>query len=233
MQLRVCAGIDSCALSLCTVYSLAQHIGKLLLPKLTWHGSRSGRKVHLTFDDGPTPGVTDQVIDLLATHNVKATFFCLGRQVKQHPELVKKLVEQGHCVGNHGFAHLNGWATDRKRYLADAEEGQKALAELGIDAQFYRPAYGKANLSALPMLKDRYQRIVMWDLLPHDYNTQLSAEKVLHNAVSQVQAGSIIVLHDSDKAAPNMLAVLPQLLKHLSDKNYKFATLNEMEEIRK
>lgn len=205
-------------------------MGRLLFPNLTWQGSRHSNKVYLTFDDGPTPGVTDEVLSILAEYEAKATFFCLGRQVKEHGDLLQALVKAGHVVGNHGFAHLNGWSTDTKVYLADEEAGRQALIDRGIEPKYFRAAYGKLNLGALPMLKKRYHRVVMWDLLPHDYDTKLSADEVYNNVVQQVKPGSIIVLHDSEKAAPNMLAVLPRILQHLSNKNYKFATLKEIEE---
>lgn len=202
-----------------------------MLPGITWHGNRYTDKVYLTFDDGPTPGVTDEVLHILAEYNAKATFFCLGRQVVQHPDLVKRVVSTGHAIGNHGFAHLSGWGTEQHAYLADAEKGRKTLEDLGVDVRYFRPAYGKVNLLALPVLKDRYHRVVLWDVMPHDYEPGLHANTVLANALKDMDKGSIIVLHDSEKAAPNMLAVLPKLLQHLSNKNYTFATLNELEEI--
>lgn len=211
--------------------NVVENIGRLLLPGITWHGNRQSDKVYLTFDDGPTPRVTEQVLQLLEAYNAKATFFCLGKQVEQYPDVVKSILAAGHVVGNHGFAHLSGWGTEVNAYLKDVEDGRKALEAIGVGVKYFRPAYGKVNMLSLPVLKDRYEKVVLWDVMPHDYDPRLSADKVLVNALKDIDKGSIIVLHDSEKAAPNMLAVLPKLLQQLSSKKYKFATLDELEEL--
>jgi peptidoglycan/xylan/chitin deacetylase (PgdA/CDA1 family) len=182
-----------------------------LLPELIWDIPAEG-SVHLTFDDGPTPGVTEWILDELARHDAKATFFCLGRNVEQHPELYARILAEGHRVGNHTHNHLKGWSHRATRYASDT-----LRAAAVIDSPLFRPPYGRISPRQAGLLASRF-RIVMWNIISRDYNRRLSPRKCLENVVRHVRPGDIVVFHDSQKAFRNMSYALPRTLAYLRSK---------------
>lgn len=190
-----------------------------LFPDLLCRVRGEGKVVYLTFDDGPTPGVTDEVLDVLAKHNAKATFFCLGRQVEANPELYARLLAEGHRIGNHSQTHPDGWRTDTQAYLQDVAE-----AENVIDTGIFRPPYGRLRPAQYAALRKRYQ-IVLWDVMPGDFDATRSADDCYQILQKHVSAGSIIVMHDSQKAYPRLKEILPRFLEEYSAKGYRFEAL--------
>ena len=191
-----------------------------LYPNLIWHKSRSNKTLYLTFDDGPIPEVTPEVLKVLELYNAKATFFCVGDNVKKYPEIYKQLLAKGHKVGNHTNNHLNGWKTSVDEYLENVETCKTQMPE----ASFFRPAYGKIKRRAIKQIINDYQ-IIMWDVLAGDFDENLNKENCLKNTIEATQNGSIIIFHDSLKAKESALYTLPRFLKHYSSKGYKFETL--------
>lgn len=186
---------------------------------LEWHYSRSEKCIYLTFDDGPTPGVTQQVLDILKNHHAKATFFCLGRNVDRHPEIYKSIIDDGHSVGNHTYSHLKGWRTSVKTYVQDVH-----LAENYVKSKLFRPPYGRIRNVQVRYLR-KYYRMVMWDVLTHDYNRHIPKEMILKTTLRSTKKGSIVVFHDSEKASRNLLYVLPKVLEHYTNLGYKFCSI--------
>lgn len=191
-----------------------------LFPEIVWRVSTKEKNLYLTFDDGPTPGVTEFVLDTLDEYYAKATFFCVGRNVVAHPELYETIIQRGHAIGNHTHYHLNGWDTDDELYYDNIAQ----CAEV-VSSKLFRPPYGKISLAQMHFLKSRY-KIVFWDVLSGDFDTQLAPEKCLDNMLHHTREGSIIVLHDSEKAAPNLKFALPKALEHFANAGYKFKALN-------
>ena len=175
----------------------------------TWNLPGEGRKVYLTFDDGPVPEVTDFVLDTLSRFNMKATFFCIGNNVKLHPDIFNRIRESGHRIGNHTFLHKNGWLTNKADYINDVAEAAQF-----ISSDLFRPPYGRIKKSQAEYLLKQY-KIIMWDVLSCDYDQSVSPQKCLHNVTSHTRPGSIIVFHDSSKAFRNVKEVLPQYLEFL------------------
>lgn len=186
---------------------------------LLWTVQTPDDNLYLTFDDGPTPGVTDKVLDILNQYNAKACFFCLGKNVAAHPELFTRIIEEGHSVGNHSYSHPNGWKTHLLPYLKNVLEADRIFK-----AQFFRPPYGKITMAQSAALRKRF-RIVMWHVLSGDFDQSISKEDCLNNVLSNASKGSIVVFHDSLKAAPNMFYALEETLKHFSEKNFHFLPL--------
>lgn len=176
------------------------------LGQVVWHADREFPKVYLTFDDGPTPGVTDRVLDLLAKYNFTATFFCLGKNVKQNPDLFSRILEGGHAVGNHTFDHLDGWQTPVSDYVKNVEKAAK-----WIETPLFRPPYGHIRPSQVKSLQKMGFQVIMWDVLSGDFDER-SPASILTNLKRNVSAGSIVVFHDSKKAANRLMEVLPQFL---------------------
>lgn len=194
---------------------------KPLMKELQWSGPAATRTVYLTFDDGPIPEVTPWVLDTLAEYNAKATFFCIGSNVAQHPELFARLRQEGHTVGNHTFDHLNGWNTQRFTYLRNVLRCQAYTG-----SRLFRPPYGRITRQQMKALRQRFN-VVMWDVLSADFDERLDAGQCLRNVVEHSTPGSIIVFHDSLKAEPRLRHALPAALAHFAAEGYSMAALQE------
>ncbi|MBK7965087.1 MAG: polysaccharide deacetylase family protein [Bacteroidetes bacterium] len=192
---------------------------RFLYPGVVWNKPTKEKILYLTFDDGPTPEVTTSVLDLLALYKATATFFCIGENVKKHPEIYKRILADGHTVGNHTNTHPSSWKVKYDFYLKDVEEAKKV-----IDSNLFRPPYGKLTPRTLFALRNKYQ-IIMWDVISCDFDEKVSAEQVLKNVLENAVNGSIIVFHDSLKASPRMLEVLPIILKQYSNAGFSFLKL--------
>lgn len=188
---------------------------------LTWELPAVDKTVYLTFDDGPTPGVTDWVLEQLDRYRAGATFFCLGRNVKSHPEIYGRILAAGHAVGNHSFSHKKGFRSSVSSYVANVDRA----AEL-IDSKLFRPPYGRILPGQARRLKERY-RIIMWSVLSVDYDREVPGTQVVRNVLENVRPGSIIVFHDSVKASKNLYHALPEVLEHLASEGYKMEVLQQ------
>ena len=183
---------------------------------LIWDFKSVDKSIYLTFDDGPTPGITEKVLTILDEFNAKATFFCLGKNVKDNPDIFQKIITQGHSVGNHTFNHFNGWKTNEDEYLLNIKKAEKY-----ISSNLFRPPYGRIKKSQIQNIKNKY-KIILWTVLSGDFDKNISKEKCLSNVINYAQKGSIIVFHDSVKAKEKILFALPEVLKYFSDKGFSF-----------
>lgn len=190
---------------------------KWFYPSLIWDKAVAENSIYLTFDDGPHPSITPYVMDELDKYGFKATFFCIGDNVRKFPETYKEILERGHKTGNHTFNHLRGFQTDNKTYFSNTEK----CAEL-VDSKLFRPPHGHIKSSQVSVLKEHYQ-IIMWSLLAEDWNPKLDVKMKLEQLKRLTKKGDIVVFHDSEKAKKNLEFLLPQYLQFLRDNN--FATL--------
>ncbi|MDQ3392660.1 MAG: polysaccharide deacetylase family protein [Bacteroidota bacterium] len=200
---------------------------KLLYPGLIWEKSKGAEKsLYLTFDDGPIPGVTEFILDVLNDYNAKATFFCVGENMVKHPAILEKAIKAEHSIGNHTFHHLNGWKTPDKEYLKDVADCDSILDNfLGKDrVQLFRPPYGRMKRSQFGKLNYEHN-IIMWDVLSGDFDQELSPEDCLAKSIQYTKSGSIIVFHDSNKAKMNMHHAFPGFIDHFSKQNFIFSAL--------
>lgn len=179
---------------------------KRLLPSLEWRID-SEDSIYITFDDGPTPGITEWILSVLKQYDAQATFFMLGRNVEMYPELYKKIVDAGHRVGNHTYSHLRGINYSLERYVEDTE-----FAENLIKSDLFRPPYGLIKPAQARFLSQRY-RMIMWDVLSRDYSQQISPKTCARSVIKYMRPGSIVVFHDSVKAFRNMSYALPIILR--------------------
>jgi len=201
-----------------------------VFPKYLWSKSMDEEVIYLTFDDGPTPEITPWVLNLLEQYNAKATFFCIGKNLKQHPVLVRQIIEQQHKIGNHSFSHLKGWQTKSKNYINDilqaAEIIQSTTNNTAINQKLlFRPPYGQITKTQANVLIDKGFTIVLWNILTGDFDPNLNPEKSLKKTLKNTKPGSIVVFHDSLKAKKNLQYILPNVLKHWSQQGYQFKTL--------
>jgi peptidoglycan/xylan/chitin deacetylase (PgdA/CDA1 family) len=196
-----------------------------LFPSLLWRVATQDKVLYLTFDDGPVPGPTEFVIEQLKKSNAKATFFCIGDNVRKHPAIFNKVLASGHAIGNHTFNHLKGWSTSNQRYLENIDLCNAQIRTHNLETPtLFRPPYGRITNSQINALKSKY-KIVMWDVLTHDYSKTISPEQCLKGSINSARTGSIIVFHDSLKAERNMTYVLPKFLDHFTAQGFKFKTL--------
>lgn len=187
---------------------------KRLMPSLIWN-LEGEPDVFLTFDDGPTPEITEWILDELSKYDAKATFFCLGKNVEQYPHLYNKIIEQGHKVGNHTYSHQKGWEMSLERYIEDVD-----FANQFIHTDLFRPPYGRIKPSQARKLSERYS-LIMWDVLSQDYSNLISPRKCLRNVTKYVKGGSIVVFHDSNKSFRNLRYALPRALEHIHKQGLK------------
>ena len=189
------------------------------LGKLVWRKDSSEKVIYLTFDDGPVPEVTLQVLDILQQFNIKATFFCVGDNVQKYPEVYARVLESGHKIGNHTFNHLKGFSVTADEYVENVRKASEY-----IQSNLFRPPHGQITSRLRKLLQHDFQ-IIMWDLLTCDYNKRLSAEMILKNIKHYSRNGSIVVFHDSIKAKDNMLNVLPVAIEWWKCEGYSFGQL--------
>lgn len=197
---------------------------KLLFFNQVWDIPNSVNTIYLTFDDGPTPEITERVLEILDKYHIKATFFCIGDNVRKHPEIVQKILSKQHSVGNHTYSHLKGWKTPTKTYISNSEACEIKLNSLFKirNSKLFRPPYGKITPWQSYKLRKLGYKIIMWDVLSKDYDASISAEKCYENVIQNVFSGSIIVFHDSNKAKENVLNSLEKTIETLKSKGFKF-----------
>lgn len=183
---------------------------------MVWNIPTQEKTLYLTFDDGPVPEATPYVLDLLKQYNAQATFFCVGENVKKHPALFRRILDEGHATGNHTYHHLNGWKTKNHTYISNI-----GSADGLIHSRLFRPPYGKLKLSQYAHLKSHYS-IIMWDVLSKDYDQSITGEQCLQRVIRKTKPGSILVFHDSIKAFERMQYALPRTLEYFSKKGFAF-----------
>lgn len=196
---------------------------KLLFSKWTWSLSNKEKIIYLTFDDGPTPEVTDWTLNELNKYNAKATFFCIGKNIEANKTLFKQIYKEGHAIGNHTHNHLSGWKTNTTEYINNCLTTEYTIKTLGnIPLKLFRPPYGKITFNQSYKLRKKGYKIIMWDVLSADFDIKITPQKCLENVIMNTTSGSILVFHDSIKASENLKFVLPKILDYYSSKNYRF-----------
>lgn len=190
-----------------------------LYPGVKWREDAASKVIYLTFDDGPIPEVTPWVLDVLDRYEIKATFFCVGDNVRKHPEVYQEVLRRGHRVGNHTFNHLRGFEIGCSRYVENVHKASE-----WIESDLFRPPHGQLRYAQLDALLPEY-RIVQWDVISRDYNAKLKPEKVLNIVKRYARNGSIVVFHDSIKAEKNMKFALPKALDYWIKQGFTFRTL--------
>ncbi|MCW1734320.1 polysaccharide deacetylase family protein [Anaerorudis cellulosivorans] len=195
---------------------------RIFYPGAVWRIKNGNEKmVYLTFDDGPIPEVTPWVLEVLDTYRVKATFFCVGDNVRKHPSVYRQILEKGHQTGNHTFNHIQGWKHNTNDFIANTQK-----ANSYIQSPFFRPPHGHILFPQFVLLKKKGYKLIMWDVVTRDYSNHMTPEKVLDNVKKYVRNGSIIVFHDSLKAEKNVRYALPLAIEWLKREGYSFGLIH-------
>jgi peptidoglycan/xylan/chitin deacetylase (PgdA/CDA1 family) len=191
-------------------------IFKKMYPDFLWNIPCEEQTIYLTFDDGPTPQITNWVLDLLNQYNAKATFFLIGKNIVSNPTLLDRIKKEGHVIGNHTFDHLKGRSTASKEYLDNFNKCQEL-----VDSNLFRPPYGSLKSKQAKLIKPN-AKVVMWDVLAYDWDQNLETDLAIEKIKTATQPGSIIVFHDTKKAEKNLKIMLPILLEFWTKKNFGF-----------
>ena len=191
-----------------------------IYPHALWRMDTTEHAVYLTFDDGPIPESTPFILDTLKKYNVKATFFMVGDNVHKYPDLYRRIINEGHQVGNHTYNHLGCL----KHYVPTYYNNIEKANEL-IHSNLFRPPHGWMWLSAYKLIRRKY-KIVMWDLVTRDYSRRLNAFDVLRNVVLYARNGSIITFHDSLKSIEKLHYALPAAIRYLQEQGFEFKTFD-------
>ncbi len=197
-------------------------IVKKIFPDFIWNIDTNEKTIYLTFDDGPHPTITPFVLKTLKDFDAKASFFCIGKNVKTHTEIYQSILKAGHQVGNHTQQHLKGRNTPLSIYIEDV-----MVAQNFIQSKLFRPPYGSIKRNQSKELMSKGFKIVMWDVLSADFDLTIDKEKCLNNVISKTKSGSIVVFHDSEKAFNKLEYCLPKVLEHFSQLGFTFKALPE------
>lgn len=190
-------------------------------PFLIWKMKKKEQAtLYLTFDDGPHPSITPWVLEMLKRFNAKATFFCVGDNVRKYPEVYAQILREGHHTGNHTYNHLDGWKSEKDDYLANIETCGKL-----VQSDLFRPPYGKISPAQVLHLKSQNYKVIMWSVLSRDFEADLNQEECLAILKASSRDGSILLFHDSIKAQKNLEFLLPAVLAHFSSRDFQFAAI--------
>ena len=198
---------------------------RMFYPSFLWEMPKGEKKLYITFDDGPHPTITPQVLEILKKFNAKATFFCVGSNVKKYKETFELIKKEGHSVGSHTFNHERGWKTKTKDYVNSVIE-----ANALIQSPLFRPPHGRIKFSQIRNLKKNF-KIVAWTVISYDWDKSLTPDDCFNNVIKNADDGSIIVFHDSEKAFNNMIPALTKVLEYYTDKGYTFEKLGVRNEV--
>ena len=196
---------------------------KKLYPECIWGVKTNEKNIYLTFDDGPQLQATLFVLQELKKYNAKATFFCVGKNVKEYFDIYKQIISDGHKLGNHTYNHLNGWKTSDKKYLEDIRQAANL-----IDSDLFRPPYGKITKFQIKALtgENFNLKTIMWNILSGDFDEKITAENCYLNVINNTGPGSIIIFHDSLKALPRLQYALPRVLEYFTEKGFQFKIIS-------
>jgi peptidoglycan/xylan/chitin deacetylase (PgdA/CDA1 family) len=190
---------------------------RMIYSGYTWRMPATEKTIYLTFDDGPHEIATPYVLDTLKAYQAKASFFCIGKNVRLYPEMYQRIIQEGHTIGNHTEHHLNGWYTPNNEYLANIQQAAEV-----IQSNLFRPPYGRIKRSQAKVLD---KKIIMWDVLSGDFDPLLTPEGCLAYCIKHTKAGSIVVFHDSAKAFSKMQYALPKMLDYFAQQGFQFKAL--------
>ena len=190
---------------------------RFLYPSLIWKKEGS-KKIWLTFDDGPTPEVTEYILSVLKSEKILATFFLVGQDILNNQRIYQKIKADGHTIGNHTNSHLNGWKTCSKKYIQDIEKCQELMKENVL----FRPPYGKMTSKQILNLKKKY-KLILWDVLSYDFKEK-NPTKLKNNVLNNVSDGSIIVFHNNTKSYKLLKETLRDIIIELKEMDYSFSS---------
>ena len=186
--------------------------------------------VALTFDDGPAPGYTQELLDILETHDIKATFYLVGNEIERHEEETNAILTAGHEIGNHSWTHQRMVFKTQQFVANEIESTDKVIHEAGYTGEIYfRPPYGK-KLITLPFYLYRNNRTsIIWDVAPEsDLGATATVSELVEYTLTSAKPGSIILLHVMHPSRKNTMLAVPEIITGLRAEGYEFVTVSEL-----
>jgi peptidoglycan/xylan/chitin deacetylase (PgdA/CDA1 family) len=203
----------------------------LLTPACTWRGPRDGRRLALTFDDGPDPEWTPRLLDALGAAGVQATFFLIGERAARSPTLVRRMAAEGHEIANHSWSHRSLWLCGPRATAEEIRRAHERLADLaGAPPRHFRPPWGMVNAAMFTALRRVDERCVFWSIQPEGRRPTPAADQVSY-VLARAHAGAIVDLHDAEGtpgAPARLLAALPALLAGLRERGYALTRVADL-----
>ena len=193
---------------------------KILFPWILWKGPKNDSNVYLTFDDGPHPVYTKQVLECLGRHQTRASFFLQGEKTLLFPGIVEKIKKEGHTIGNHGFSHKSLFLQRKSWITEEIEKTDKSIEKIiGYKPVYFRPPYGRFDPGFRKIVQNLNHRLVIWSLLSYDFQ-ETDPNKIIRTIQTHLHPGAIIVFHDGHINTPVMLKALPEILKKIREQGY-------------
>lgn len=190
-----------------------------LYSQRVWHFHTPEKVLYLTFDDGPHPSLTPEILDVLSKYRAKVTFFQLGSKIEAFPYLHERCKNEGHLLGNHGYAHLDGWSTHTTKYNENILKGAQLT-----DSQLFRPPFGRFPIWNRKGIFET-NKIIMWDIMPGDFDKKLATNDCIRVIDKFASKGSIIVLHENDQSKHKVLDILEWTLEKYTNEGYSFDSI--------
>lgn len=179
------------------------------------HITTNDKVVYLTFDDGPEPGICEFLLDELRKYDFKATFFCRGDNAELYPQLVTRIIEEGHAIGNHTYSHMHAFYTSSKQYVDDIEKANQIL-----HTKLFRPSFGSLTFAKWKSLKSEY-RIFYWSLVSGDSNlNNFDFKHSYHQLINNTSSGDIVLFHFCKLHEKETRVILPAYCKWLSNNGF-------------
>ena len=202
--------------------------GKKMKGTIIRHGNRKSWSVALTFDDGPQDPYTDQILDILARYSIKATFFLTGEKAEQNPDIVRRIVSDGHEIGNHSYSHKTMRCRSVKWLRNEIEKTDELFMQAGASQPIhFRPPFGRTSFQLTSLLKKMKKKMILWDIGPKDFKYAHPYE-IVGKVLKKLKPGSIIVLHDGGGDRNVTVEAVNILVKDIREMGYKFVTVSEL-----
>ncbi|RKY83798.1 chitooligosaccharide deacetylase [candidate division KSB1 bacterium] len=210
-------------------YSLLYKCVQIIFPWAICRVKNSPNRIYLTFDDGPHPQQTPQILDILRKYQIKASFFVLGFRSQENPHLLKQIIAAGHALGNHAYTHRRLWKCPIKEIEKEILLTEKIIRQhTGVRTSHFRPPYGFFCPTIKPVLEKHRYKLVLWNVLTEDYQGDYSTEKIVAQTLKATTPGSIVLLHDYNDKNNNTILVLPKLIQNLKASGFQFGTIYEI-----
>lgn len=194
--------------------------------QIYFRGNFDQRQLYLTFDDGPTLVCTPHILKLCKKLKIKATFFVTGENAHKYPSLLQDISRAGHCLGCHGYEHISllfrSQSEIRQSIFSTNQVIEKATGTL---PKFFRPPFGRFGWSVVKICREQRMKIVLWNIMPHDYKNNITANNIISRITHKIQPGSIIVLHDNLQQPQKLLQSLPVIVERARRNGFQFKIL--------
>jgi peptidoglycan-N-acetylglucosamine deacetylase len=191
-----------------------------LYPDAIFRIRTTEKVLYLTFDDGPDPVSTPQLLSILKAHDIKAMFFCTGKRAEEYSDLMNDIRAGGHMIGNHGYNHYNGWRTNSVKYINDVIRAADFTS-----GKIFRPPFGRMSIKQKKGLPKSF-KLIFWDIMAYDFEATFGVDRCLKVLKNKIRPGSIIVLHDTVTSCANK--IIEEFITDSVEEGYKFELLNEL-----